>query len=133
MPRGAARGLSLIELTVGLAILSVVASMALPSYQGQLAKARRAEAMNRLTRLQLAQEQFRAHHGSYALRLEALGPLGEITPHIELSLASAHAQGYIARARITRETPQNGGCHELTLSVSDGQASQGPSDHCWNR
>lgn len=120
-------------MSVCLAVVGVVASMALPSYQSHVAKSRRAEAVAVLTRLQLAQEQFRAQHGSYALRLQGLTGLGAPLRFHELELVAPHAAGYIARARTIGETMLNGGCSELTLSVADGKATQGPTDHCWNR
>ena len=127
------RGLSLIEVTVGLALLGVVASMALPSYQSQLAKARRSEAIAAMTQLMMAQEHFRAQHGSYAMRLQTLSGIGGPMEHFNIDLVASHGNGYIARATARGATAQNGGCHELTLTVSDGHISQGPSDHCWNR
>ena len=127
------RGLSLIEVAVGLALLGVVASMALPSYQQQLARAKRAEAVGALTRLMMAQEEFRAHHGSYALRLQTLHGLGEPLEHFDIGLVAAHSSAYIARATARSTTPVEGGCQEITLSVADGHIMQGPSDHCWNR
>lgn len=133
MPVRKLRGLSLIEVTLGLALLGVVASMALPSYQSQLAKARRSEAIAAMTQLMLAQEQFRAQHGSYALRLQTLSGLAGPLEHFDIALVAAHGNGYIARATARSENPLNGGCQELTLTVSDGQAAHGPSDHCWNR
>jgi type IV pilus assembly protein PilE len=133
MYRIASRGLSLIELTVVLALLGVVASMALPSYQSQMAKTRRSEAIAALTQLMLAQEQFRAQHGSYALRQQALSGLGGPLQHFDIDLAASYGTGYIARATARSKTAARDGCHELTLTVSDGHAAQGPSDHCWNR
>lgn len=127
------RGFSLIELTVGLALLGVVASMALPSYQWQLAKARRSEAIGALTQLMMAQEQFRSMHGSYALQLQALSGLAGPLEHFNIDLVASHGNGYIARATARTTTAHNAGCHELTLTVSDGHAAHGPSDHCWNR
>ncbi len=127
------RGFTLVEVAVVAAVVGIVAAMALPSYQSSLAKARRFEAVSALTRLQLAQESFRANHGSYALRLQALQGLGEAPQHYQLALVAPHASGYIARATSTRETALNGGCAELSLTVADGQARFGPSELCWNR
>lgn len=125
-------GISLVECVTVLAVLAVLASMALPSYQSQLAKTRRAEAAAALTQLQLAQESFRAHHGSYALRVQSLVGLTPELRHYQLSLSSAGAQGYVARATARSASPLNGGCAELTLTVMDGVARQGPRDDCWN-
>jgi type IV pilus assembly protein PilE len=129
------RGVTLVDLMVVLAITGVLASMALPSYQAQIAKARRSDAIAALTRVQLAQEQFRAHHGSYALALTALQGAGPTSPngHYDVALVGAHAGGFIARA-LPRETePRDSGCSELTVTVSNGIAVFGPSPHCWNR
>lgn len=127
------RGLSLVEVTVVIAMLGVLASMALPSYQSSLARARRAEAVQALTRLQLAQEAFRAQHGSYALAMRSLSGLAPDQPHFQVAMVDAHAGGYIARATAREPTPLNGGCDELSITVSDGQAVHGPGEHCWNR
>lgn len=126
-------GISLVEMVVVLALLSVFASMALPTWQQQLAKSRRAEAIAALTAVQHAQESYRAHHGSYALQLAALQGTSAAAPHYEIALVAPHGTGYIARATARSRLPLDGGCGELTLSVADGQAARGPSDHCWNR
>jgi type IV pilus assembly protein PilE len=127
------RGVSLVELAVVVAVVSVLASMALPTWQQQLAKSRRAEAITALTQLQHAQEGYRAHHGSYALQLAALRGAPSAVAHYEIALVAPHGSGYIARATARSRLPLDGGCGELTLSVADGQAAWGPSDHCWNR
>ena len=118
---------------MAVAVAGILAAVALPSYQAQLARSQRLEAITALTRVQATQEQFRAHHGSYALNLAALRgvvPLGE---HYRLTLASAHANGYLARASWNGHGPRDEGCTELSLSVTDGIASHGPSERCWNR
>jgi type IV pilus assembly protein PilE len=127
------RGFTLLELVVVLAILGVIGSMAVPGYQASLARARRAEAIDALTRLQLAQESFRANHGAYALALPMLRGMGEPLKNYRLDLVSAHASGYIARATALSRSPLSNGCSELSLTVADGQAALGPSTHCWNR
>jgi len=130
-----ARGVTLIDLSVALAIVGIVASMAVPSYQRSLAKARRADAIAALMRLQTAQEQFRAAHGSYALDLAGLPRVAGRSDQgfYGVALVAAHPQSYIARARAADDTPADPGCGELTLSVADGVASHGPSARCWNR
>lgn len=127
------RGLTLIDLAVTLAVVGVLASVALPSYQAQLASARRAEAVTGLTQVQALQEQFRAHHGSYALQLSGLKGLVPQGTHYGIVLVAAHGQGYIASARLLDGSKRDAGCAELTLSVLDGVATHGPSQRCWNR
>jgi type IV pilus assembly protein PilE len=132
-----ARGFTLVDVAVALAVVGVVASMALPSMQAHLARGRRAEAVAALTRVQAAQEQYRAHQGLYAPQLGALP--GAASPlstdgHYAIALEAVHAGGYIARARLRDDTgPRDSGCAELTLTVADGVAAYGPSARCWNR
>lgn len=132
VPGRRSRGFTLVDVTIALAVVGILASVALPSYQAQLARARRAEAIVGLTRVQAAQEQFRAHHGSYALRLEALRGVAARGANHELALLDARADGYVARAR-TVDSAAAGDCSELTLTVLDGVARSGPNERCWNR
>lgn len=127
--------MTLVDLVVALAITGVLASVALPSYQAQIAKGRRSDAIAALTRVQMAQEQFRSHHGSYALALGALRGAGATSPdgHYEVALVGAHAGGFIARALPRDAALRDSGCGELTVTVSDGVAVFGPSMRCWNR
>lgn len=127
--------MTLVDLVVALAITGVLASVALPSYQAQIAKGRRSDAIAALTRVQMAQEQFRSHHGSYALALGSLRGAGATSPdgHYEVALVGAHAGGFIARALPRDAALRDSGCGELTVTVSDGVAVFGPSMRCWNR
>jgi type IV pilus assembly protein PilE len=131
--RSVTGGFTLLEIVVVLAIVSIVGSMAVPAYQSSLARAQRSEAIHALTKLQLAQESFRAHHGSYALALPLLGGMGEPMKNYRLDLVSVHAGGYIARATALNRSIQHQGCGELSLTVADGLPALGPSHFCWNR
>jgi type IV pilus assembly protein PilE len=127
------RGFTLIELAMVLAVVGILSAVAVPSYQAHLAKARRSEAVTALTRLQLAQESFRANHGSYALALPLLRGLGVPLTHYRIELAAAHANGYTARATALAEAPLGDGCRQLSLTVADGLPTVGPTERCWNR
>ena len=127
------RGITLIDLSMAVAVAGILASVALPSYQAQVARSQRMEAITALMRVQAVQEQFRAHHGSYALQLAALQGVVPQGTHHQITLASAHANGYLARARWNGHGARDDGCSELSLSVTDGIASHGPSERCWNR
>lgn len=133
MPTRRPRGFTLIDVSIALAVAGILTAIALPSYQAQVARAQRGEAILALTRVQLVQEQFRAVHGSYALRLEALPGVPARGEHHEIALVASHANGYIARATLPDRSARGNGCAELTLSVLDGVATHGPSERCWNR
>jgi prepilin-type N-terminal cleavage/methylation domain-containing protein len=86
------RGMTLVELLIVVAIVAVLASVALPSWNSQVQKARRADARNTLMFVQVEQEKYRADNGSYASDMSALGlstytPLHVITTTCRLSRA----------------------------------------------
>ena len=67
------RGMTLVELLIVVAIVAILASVALPSWNSQVQKARRADARNTLMFVQVEQEKYRADNGSYASSMSALG------------------------------------------------------------
>jgi type IV pilus assembly protein PilE len=60
------KGITLIELMIVVAIVSILAAIALPSYTEQVAKGRRAEARTQLASAQQWMERFYSEHYSYA-------------------------------------------------------------------
>jgi len=65
--------MTLVELLIVVAIVAILASVALPSWNSQVQKARRADARNTLIFVQVEQEKYRADNGSYASSMSALG------------------------------------------------------------
>ena len=62
-----------VELVIVLAIVAILASVALPSWNLQVQIARRADARNTLIFVQVEQEKYRADNGRYAPSMSALG------------------------------------------------------------
>jgi type IV pilus assembly protein PilE len=133
-----APGFTLVEIAVVLAVLAVLVTVTVPSAMGSLTKARRSDAVTALTRVQVAQERFRGHHGSYSGNPQSL--IGAAAPrseqgHYDIQLLSAQPDRYAASATARADSPQarDSECQQLTLSVVDGIAEHGPSLRCWNR
>lgn len=58
-------GLTLIELIIVLVIVSILATLAIPSYQQYMFNSRRSEAISALLGIQLAEEKFRTNNIQY--------------------------------------------------------------------
>ena len=128
------RGFTLVECVVACAIAALLAMVALPSFQGQALRTSRLDAVQALTRLQLAQEQYRSTHGLYATELTALRGVtpvsdqGRYTLTVALTGPESYRATAQARGAQSRDTP----CPELTLDVAGGWAQAGPTPQCWN-
>ncbi len=130
------RGVTLIELSVTVAVVGILASLAWPSHLAQAQRARRLDATHALTTLQQAQEQFRLRHGAYATDLAQLGRTGRLSPQGQYELAVvAAAPGRVtlaARARPGGDQRNDRDCAEITLALNEGVADPGPSGRCWS-
>jgi type IV pilus assembly protein PilE len=60
------KGITLLELLVVIMIVGILAAIAIPSYNGYLLRARRADAKTVLEQVRAAQEMWRAERGCYA-------------------------------------------------------------------
>jgi len=75
-----ARGFTLVELAVVVAIIGILAAIAVPSYQGHLRKARRAEAQSYLMDIANLQQQYLLDARTYALGEGAFTLLNKLPP-----------------------------------------------------
>lgn len=130
----AARGFTLIEIVVVLALAGLLVGAAWPSYRAELHRTQRADAIEALVKVQLTQERFRAAHGLYApdlgpLRLSANSPQNRYA----IEVRGTGPDGYRASAVARAPAAGDADCATLTLEVRDGFATSGPNARCWNR
>ena len=92
-------GMTLVELLIVVAIVGILASIALPSWNSQVQKVRRADARNALLNVQLEQEKYRSTNGAYAGSLSDLG-LGhyETGNYYNVSIVSNSFTAFLATA-----------------------------------
>jgi type IV pilus assembly protein PilE len=139
MPNAARHhGFTLVELCVVLAVAGVLATIAWPTFQSQLQRGRRADAVTALLRLQIAQESHRSNHGLYAAQLGVLvGAAASRSSEglYDIELLGSGGDRYEARATARAGSVVAGdtGCTVLSLQVRDGMADYAPSLRCWNR
>lgn len=119
-------GFTTVELLLALAILVISLTLALPAYQAQLRRVRRAEAITALTLLQQAQERRRAEQPTYTAAIGSGGlEMAEATPNGFYRLATsvvsgseASAYGVMASAR--EQQVEDRPCNELRIDVAGG-------------
>jgi type IV pilus assembly protein PilE len=136
------RGITLFELLVVLTIVGIVSALAVPSFQRQLMRTHRTEAMTALLTLQAAEETFYLQHGMYTSSIAAAKPAGlglsarSGSNRYQLSVAvAADGQTYVATAAPAPDGGQAADLECLAFSVdSAGRRSvSGTLDirHCW--
>lgn len=135
LPCAPRRGLTLVEVTVALAVVAVLSSVALPSFRSVQLRSHRADAANSLQRVQLAQEKYREKHGGYAERLDqlagAFGPRSQ-QGFYQLELRSRGDQAYELVALAQGEQAQDNACRTVTLRVEGALTFFGPEAACWH-
>ena len=144
-PSARARGFTLIETLVTVGIAGVLSSVAYPSFEGQVLRARRTDALVALMQAQLAEERFRANNASYGsladAGLRATSPAGYYT----VQVAFAGSDGYALLASANARQARDATCRHLRLTLSDASLSyasgadettSNPADvnrRCWSR
>ena len=121
---GRGRGFTLIEALVTVAVAGVLSSIAYPSVEAQLLRARRTDALVALLQAQLAEERHRASNAGYA-QLAELG-LRDTSPagHYRLQATANGSAGYELVATAVAAQARDARCRVLRLSLADGELVQ---------
>lgn len=146
LARHRARGFSLIELMIAVAVVGILLAVALPSFLDSIRKGRRSEAFSALSAVQVAQERWRSNKPDYTATLSDLNVAGTTSSgHYTLTLSSNTATGYVATANGSASGQSNDGqCTKLSVRVERGAITYGsclscttftynPTDPCWSR
>ena len=129
------QGMTLVELLIVVAIVAILASVALPSWNSQVQKARRADARNALLNVQLEQEKYRSNNGAYASALADLG-LGHYATgdYYDVSVVSNSSTAFLATAAPNTNGGQNNdscGTFAVTQSGASEDGDYATIASCW--
>lgn len=141
-------GFTLIELMIAVVVIAILASIAIPAYQGAMQKSRRSDAISALLSLQLEQEKFRAGctqyasaiagsdtcdtaGGTYQLGFSTTSPDG----HYNLSIDSANGTSFVAEAAPVSGGAQDGDdCGTFAIDQDGPDHSGSYADaRCWGK
>jgi type IV pilus assembly protein PilE len=126
------------ELLVTVAIVTVVTSIALPSYKNHVIRSHRGDAMAALLRVANAQEKFYLQNNTYTDDLADLNIDGTDHGYYDLAITAADVNGFTATAETANGGPQedDDACNRYQIdstgarSASDGGGGDNTT-YCW--
>ena len=129
-----AAGFTLIELLAGVSIAGVLASIAYPSLEAPIHKARRTDALVALMQLQMAEERWHSNHRRYATLAELNTAPTSANRFYVLEVVSADEDGFALRAAASGSQSRDRDCRYITLSSSGANVVQasGPTADATN-
>ena len=138
-----AKGWTLTELLISMALMGTLAALALPAYQQQQRQARRSDGQVALQQLQMDQARWRSQHDSYTDSITTLGWGSDLSPrgHYRIRIVQASADGYILEAQALAAQANDRDCNPLRLSwqgsasatLSAGDSPDSDPHQCWRR
>jgi len=144
------RGVTLIELVVVIAIIGILASIAIPSYERYILRSHRVQAISALLAVAAAQEKFYLACNTYTTNLEELPtvadcddrgigfPDGDAATGVQteggwytITIDSADAAGFDISAAATTKQAKDTQC--LDFSIDETGTKTATTDDCWRR
>lgn len=108
-------GFTLVELMIAVAVAGVLSAAAVPSFEGHLQRARRADVLASMMQIQSAQERFRGNNASYGSLAEIGVAAASLARHYQLQTAASGPQGYDAVAVATGLQARDAACRHMKL------------------
>lgn len=129
------KGFSLMELMIALVIISILTVVSATLYSQHVKRARRADAIQTLLAMQLAQENYRASNSSYGTLAQVWNGVSTAQGgYYTLSISNVSGSTYTLTAQATSSQSsdsENGtSCTSLVLAVNGSSETSTPAA-CW--
>lgn len=127
-----AKGFSLIELVVALAIIATLATIALPSYETQLQQTRRSDGTMALIAFAQKMERYLLEQGSYSGATTAIYQSSSNRGYYQLAVTTDNSS-YQLTATPTGAQAEDSTCGILTLNEQGARSISGTGavEECW--
>jgi type IV pilus assembly protein PilE len=125
------RGFTLIELMITVAVVAILAAIAIPSYQNQVRKSRRAQAKADLVELAQVMERFRTVNNTYSGTVPGVFDQSprDGTAQYTIALTDQASGTFTLTATPTSTSGQDrDSCGTLALNQANARTSNGASD-----
>ena len=126
--------MTLIELMIVMVIISVLASIAIPSWTAMVQKSRRSDAVNILLLAQVEQEKYRANNTTYASSMSDLGLStydSADREHYRVTVQSASATAYLITALPNGAQAGDTECGTFAIRQTGPEHSGYAALSCW--
>jgi type IV pilus assembly protein PilE len=124
-----ARGFTLIELMVTIAILAIIAAIAVPIYSGQVEKARRADAVSSLLDTAQQLERCFTRNSSYTHANCPSGTIASADGFYEITVTAASTTYDLTAKPLGSQAGDD--CKNFTLDHLGNKGKTGTADRCW--
>lgn len=139
-------GFTLLELMIVVAIVAIIATLAIPSYQDSVRKGKRSDAVAALSRMHLLQEKLRGSCQFYAgalgtaqacgttaaLSTIAVNPATSDGGNYTLSVTGATGNAYTIIATATGAQASDTACATIRIEYTGGAVNKLPAA-CWGQ
>lgn len=129
------KAFSLMELLVVMVIVAVLAVVSVPAYRSYVLKSHRADGINTLISMQIAQEKYRISNNTYGTLAQTWGGVTSSEGgYYALSVSNVSATTYTLTATAnggqSSDTENGVSCTPLVLAYANGTTTKTPSA-CW--